>query len=42
MSWLYSQVLVAEYSADKLLGWRTVCAVEREPYAASILVPATK
>ena len=22
----------------KLLGWRTVCAVEREPYAASVLV----
>lgn len=23
--------------AGKLLGWRTVCAVEREPYAASVL-----
>ena len=22
----------------KLLGWRTVCAVEREPYAASVLI----
>jgi DNA (cytosine-5)-methyltransferase 1 len=22
----------------KLLGWRTVCAVEKEPYAASVLI----
>lgn len=24
--------------AGELLGWRTVCAVERDPYAASVLM----
>jgi DNA (cytosine-5)-methyltransferase 1 len=33
MSWLFSQALVAAYS----LGWRTVCAVERDAYAAAVL-----
>ena len=37
MSWLYSQALVAEYLGGGLLGWRTVCAVERDAYAAQIL-----
>jgi site-specific DNA-cytosine methylase len=37
MSWLFSQALVEEYLGDNLLGWRTVCAVEWEPYPASVL-----
>jgi DNA (cytosine-5)-methyltransferase 1 len=37
MSWLFSQALAAEYSAA-LLGWRTVCAVEWDAYAASVFV----
>jgi DNA (cytosine-5)-methyltransferase 1 len=36
MSWLYSQVLVEEYWGGAL-GWRTICAVEWEPYPASVL-----
>ena len=37
MSWLYSQVLVEEYWGGGALGWRTICAVEWEPYPASVL-----
>jgi hypothetical protein len=37
MSWLFSQALVEEYLGAKLLGWRTVCAVEWEAYPASVL-----
>ena len=37
MSWLYSQALVEEFLGGGLLGWRTVCAVEREQYPASVL-----
>ena len=37
MSWLYSQALVEEYSEGISFGWRTVCAVEWEPYAACVL-----
>ena len=37
MSWLFSQALVA-ILGGKLLGWRTVCAVEWEPYPASVLI----
>jgi hypothetical protein len=28
MSWHFSQALEAEFLGGKLLGWRTVCAVE--------------
>lgn len=37
MSWLFSQALVAASWGGRLLGWRTVCAVERDAYAASVL-----
>jgi DNA (cytosine-5)-methyltransferase 1 len=37
MSWLFSRALVEAYSGGLLLGWRTVCAVECDPYAASVL-----
>lgn len=36
MSWLFSQALVAILGGH-LLGWRTVCAVERDAYAAQVL-----
>lgn len=36
MSWLFSQVR-GGILGGKLLGWRTVCAVEWEPYPASVL-----
>ncbi|WP_218871299.1 DNA cytosine methyltransferase [Chitinibacter bivalviorum] len=36
MSWLFSQALAEEYLGG-LLGWRTVCAVERDAYAAQVL-----
>jgi DNA (cytosine-5)-methyltransferase 1 len=37
MSWLFSRALVEAFSGGGLLGWRTICAVEWEPYAASVL-----
>ena len=38
MSWLISRALMEDYAnSHSLLGWRTVCAVERDAYAASVL-----
>jgi DNA (cytosine-5)-methyltransferase 1 len=37
MSWLFSRALVEASSGGGVLGWRTICAVEWEPYAASVL-----
>ena len=37
MSWLYSQALVEASLGVGLLGWRTVCAVERDAYASQVL-----
>ena len=36
MSWLFSQALVAILGGH-LLGWRTVCVVERDAYATQVL-----
>jgi DNA (cytosine-5)-methyltransferase 1 len=37
VSWLFSRALGGDILGGTLLGWKTVCAVERDAYCAAVL-----